>query len=137
MPAGESAEDAMPRVLVVSRDARERDDLRFGLPALFEVVFAEDSRDAFERMRLNPPDVVVVDLQTGSAGGYGLAVDMAADPATSDIPVIVLLERDQDAWLANQAGAAMVRTKPIGAARLGDDILVLTAAPQSVSPKGS
>jgi twitching motility two-component system response regulator PilH len=138
MPAGESGrEGAVRRVLVVSRDARVRDDLRYGLPALFDVAFAEDSRDALAKMRLNPPDVAVVDLQAGNAGGYGLAVDMAADPATSDIPVIVLLEREQDSWLAKQAGAGIARTKPIGARKLADDILALTAAPESLSPKGS
>lgn len=68
------------------------------------------------------PSAVVVDLQTGSAGGYGLARDMGLNDRLAQVPVVMLLERDQDAWLARQAGARFVRLKPVEATSLFKDL---------------
>jgi DNA-binding response OmpR family regulator len=105
-------------ILVVSDDPRLEDHMRSGLPAGLEVVSEGDAREAIARLAELTPRAVVVDLQTGSAGGYGLARDMSQTLRLASIPVVVLIERDQDRWLAQQAGAAVTLTKPVTGAQL-------------------
>jgi DNA-binding response OmpR family regulator len=108
-------EQGPKRLLVVSDDGQVREELRYGLPADFEVDLATDAREAWTHMSETIPWAVVVDLQTGSAGGYGLARDMSEDARLAHVPVVMLLERPQDEWLAKQAGAAAYLVKPVNA----------------------
>jgi DNA-binding response OmpR family regulator len=110
------------RVLVVTDQDVVRDDMRYGFADDVEVFFAADAREAWRSLPDGAPSVVVVDLQTGSAGGYGLARDMRETSTWRDVPIIMLMERDQDAWLARKAGARIARTKPVSAARIEADI---------------
>lgn len=112
-------------LLVVSDDPDVSEELRFGLPGGIEVASATDAREAIARLASLTPRAVVVDLQTGSAGGFALARDMSQIARLASIPVIVLLERDADGWLADQAGAALWLKKPV-------DGSVLLAAVSSV-----
>lgn len=112
-------------VLVVSDDDRIRDEARFGFAPGFGVALARDAREALEQMDVDVPSVVVVDLHTGSAGGFALAKAMDQDPRLSSVPVMMLLDRDQDRWLAQQAGAKLIRTKPIDTSDLVADALSL------------
>jgi DNA-binding response OmpR family regulator len=108
-------EQGPKRLLVVSDDRKVREELRYGLPADFEVDLATDAREAWTHMSETIPWAVVVDLQTGSAGGYGLARDMSENARLAHVPVVMLLERSQDEWLAKQAGAAACLVKPVNA----------------------
>ena len=112
-------------VLVVSDDERIRDEARFGFAPGLGVALARDAREALEQMRVDVPSVVVIDLHTGSAGGFALAKDMGQDPRLLAVPVMMLLDRDQDRWLAQQAGARLIRTKPIDTSDLVADALSL------------
>lgn len=114
-------------VLVVSDDERVRDEARFGFAPSLEVEFARDAREALEQMRVEVPVVVVIDMHTGSAGGFALCKEMDADRRFQAVPVLMLLERDQDEWLAKQAGADLIRTKPIDTTDLVADALSLTS----------
>jgi CheY-like chemotaxis protein len=109
-------------ILVVTDDPIVRSELGYGMPIGTEVTFARDSREAMSAMGTATPSAVVVDLQTGSAGGYGLARDMELDARLAHVPVVILLERDQDGWLARQAGARLHLTKPVEAVRLFADL---------------
>ena len=112
-------------VLVVSDDDRIRDEARFGFEPRLGVALARDARDALEQMESDVPSVIVIDLHTGSAGGFALAKDMGQTSRLSAVPVMMLLDRDQDRWLAQQAGAALIRTKPIDTSDLVADVLSL------------
>ncbi|MDP9067263.1 MAG: response regulator [Actinomycetota bacterium] len=112
-------------VLVVSDDDAIRDEARFGFAPDLEVALARDARDALQQMESDVPAVVVIDLHTGSAGGFALCKSMDQDPRLRQVPVLMLLDRDQDRWLANQAGADLIRTKPIDASDLAADALSL------------
>lgn len=68
-----------------------------------------------------------MDIQTGSAGGFALAKEMSFDARLAKIPILMLLERDQDTWLALQAGAAAIRTKPIDSSDLARATLSLAS----------
>jgi DNA-binding response OmpR family regulator len=66
-------------------------------------------------MKERQPSLVIVDLQTGSAGGFALSHDMDATERLGSIPVLMLLDREQDGWLAHQAGADSYMVKPVEA----------------------
>ena len=78
-----------------------------------------------EKMRSVVPELVLVDIQTGSAGGFSLARDMAQSPRLRAVPILMLLEREQDAWLSRQAGAIAYRVKPIDTDDLVRSVLEL------------
>lgn len=119
------SEGSPARVLVVSRDPSVLDDARFGFPSDAEVMTASDARAAREVLEDFQPSVVIADLMTGSAGGLVVAREMSQMAALENVPVLILLDRDQDSWLADQAGAAMHRTKPVTAESLAADALSL------------
>jgi DNA-binding response OmpR family regulator len=112
-------------VLVVSDDPLIRAETTYGFPSNVRVELASDAREAMAFMHETVPAVVVVDIQTGSAGGFSLARDMSQFPRLQRIPICMLLEREQDRWLANEAGARLLRTKPIETGDLVADVLGL------------
>ncbi len=113
------------RIVVVTDDPRIADEARIGFAPDVVIEIVGDAREALASMARSVPSVAVVDLQTGSAGGFGLARDMHQDDRLKEIPILMLLERDQDAWLAKQAGAAAFRTKPVELSGLVADTLAL------------
>ena len=123
-PAGETF------VLVVSDDPLVREEMTYGFPAGIRIELVADSREAMAVMSDARPSVVVVDIQTGSAGGFSLARDMSQHGRLKDVPICMLLERPQDEWLAKEAGASHFLIKPIGAPELVSVVLglVLPAA---------
>ena len=117
-------------VLVVTDDPLIREEMTYGFPPDIEVQHVADSRQAMAAMADLAPSVVVVDIQTGSAGGFSLARDMSQHGRLKNVPICMLLERPQDEWLAKEAGAKHFLIKPIGAAELVSSVLglVLPAA---------
>lgn len=113
------------KVLVVTGDEQVQGEVRFGFPTGVEVSILSDARKAWEWMHDKVPTVAIVDIQTGSAGGFGLARDMAQDPKLAAIPILMLIERRQDEWLAEQAGATSHRIKPVDADELVAQVLTL------------
>lgn len=105
-------------LLLVTDDLRVQEELRYALPAGVSARFAADARSAWKELQTVIPSVVVVDIQTGSAGGYGLTKDMGARPEFAQVPVVMLLERAHDSWLAKQAGAVSFVCKPVAATSL-------------------
>lgn len=116
------------RVLVVSDDPNVADEVEFGFAADDVVEQAVDSRDALVAARRERPGVVVVDMQTGSAGGFNLIRALRQEKGLRDVPVLVLLERGQDRWLAREAGAQAVRVKPVEINDLVAEVTALGSA---------
>jgi DNA-binding response OmpR family regulator len=112
-------------VLVVSHDPTLQREARFAFPEDFDVVVVGDARAAGAELGAWTPAVLVVDLLSGSAGGFALGRDLSQDRRLADVPMLMLIERHQDEWLARQAGADAVRTKPIDAAELAASALDL------------
>lgn len=109
------APEKTTRVLLVTDNESVRDELQWAFSDEIEVVLAREARDAWAAMKVRPPSLVIVDLQTGSAGGFALSHDMDATDRLGSIPVLMLLDREQDAWLAGQAGADSFMVKPVEA----------------------
>jgi DNA-binding response OmpR family regulator len=100
-------------IFVVSDDPAVVEEVRFALPSDIEVVTALDAREAVGVLEHVTPAAVIVDLMTGRAGGFALARDMSQTGRLAGIPIVVLIERDQDRWLAGKAGAAEILRKPV------------------------
>ncbi|HVF54053.1 MAG TPA: hypothetical protein VNC78_10705 [Actinomycetota bacterium] len=100
-------------------------EAEYALSSGLATIVAEDARAAWAKLRDIVPIAMIVDLQTGSAGGFALCRDLRADDRLRDVPVLMLIDRIQDGWLARQAGASAVCTKPIGTADLARTITEL------------
>lgn len=107
------SEETRAEVLVVSDDPQLASDLDLTFPDHIEVRAVRDARSAWGAVGESAPDAVVVEIRSGNAGGFALARDMSHKAALRDVPVIMLLEREQDRWLSDQAGASETLIQPI------------------------
>ncbi|MGH3441653.1 MAG: response regulator [Nitriliruptorales bacterium] len=106
------------RVLVVSQSGaeRERAVAAMRVAEAFEVVEAASAVEAHRAMSEDHFDVVVMDGDMRPEGGYSVLYEMraAAEIAgTTAPPSVVLMDREQDRWLAKWAGAEVALLKPV------------------------
>jgi DNA-binding response OmpR family regulator len=67
------------------------------------------------------PSVVVLDMQIGNMGGIAVALDLrleAGEGRLPDVPILLLLDRDADHFLAKRADVDATLVKPLDAGRL-------------------
>ena len=119
-------------ILVVSDDPHVREEARYSFPVETSVKSATEARAAWRTLHEAAFSAVVVDMQTGSAGGYALARDMSQSSRFERVPVVMLLERPQDAWLARTAGAAAYLVKPLSSGELAGAALSVVASSPDV-----
>lgn len=124
----EDMTDKALSVLVVTDDTHLRDEVLFGFPEDAQVEIVADSRAAMEMMSHMVPSVLVAQIRTGSAGGFGLLREMRHRALLGKIPVLMLLEREQDRWLAQQAGATVALVEPVDASELVATAIELASA---------
>lgn len=55
----------------------------------YQVSVLQEGRGAVERIRDNPPDLVILDLKLADASGLDILEGLRAQSSTADIPVIV------------------------------------------------
>ncbi|WKZ81975.1 MAG: response regulator [Acidimicrobiia bacterium] len=87
----------------------------------FRIAAQADPRSAAATVEDTSPDAVLVDMQVGSMGGMAVTRairDAFAGKDQQPPPVILLLDRDADAFLAGRSGAEGWIRKPFGAADL-------------------
>lgn len=69
----------------------------------------------------SPPDLVVLDMQIGNMGGVAVAIDLHLEAAAGrldDVPILLLLDRAADTFLARRAEADAELVKPVDAGTL-------------------
>ena len=67
------------------------------------------------------PDLIVLDLQIGNMGGMAACMDLRLDESVGKLevpPILMLLDRDVDAFLAHRSQADGWLVKPLDAFRL-------------------
>lgn len=67
------------------------------------------------------PALVVLDLQIGNMGGVAAALDLRLEAGAGRLPatrILLLLDREDDRWLAREAQADEVMVKPLDAFQL-------------------
>lgn len=85
---------------------------------VIEVTSGYDVRPA---VAASPPDLVVLDMQIGNMGGVAVAIDLHLEAAAGrldDVPILLLLDRAADAFLARRAEADAELVKPVDAGTL-------------------
>ena len=107
----------MSRVLIVTNDERDRDQVHAALSfGGNELIDHQDPGSAADRAAEESVDVAVVELRVGSMGGMAIAREFRAHQER--IPVVLLLDRQADTFLAGRSGAQAWVTKPFTAAAL-------------------
>jgi DNA-binding response OmpR family regulator len=86
-----------------------------------EVAEASTGQAVIAAAHADPPDLVVVDLQMGSMGGMAICMDLHLDESwgkIAHIPVLMLLDRRADVFLARRCAAEGWLIKPLDAVRV-------------------
>jgi len=69
----------------------------------------------------NPPDLVVADSQVQAMGGFAICLDLKLEESGGrlpPVPVLILLDRRADVFLARRLGAEGFLVKPLDPLRL-------------------
>ena len=113
--AGSDGSNGKKHVLAVDDERYIRRLVEVNLQrAGYRVSTAEDGVEALERIREERPDLVVLDVMMPRKDGMAVLKELKADPATADIPVVMLTAKAQDADVFRgwQEGANCYLTKP-------------------------
>ncbi len=111
-----------PSILVVDDEGSIRTICRVNLETDgMTVNEAADGREALERVRRQQPELVLLDVMMPDVDGWHVAAELAADPATRDIPVVFLSARAarEDKARAQELGAVGYIVKPFDPVALG------------------
>jgi two-component system, OmpR family, phosphate regulon response regulator PhoB len=103
------------QILVVEDERPIREMVAFGLRrAGFDVVEAEDTREARARMADRRPDLVLIDWMLPDMSGLELTRAIKKDKDTREVPIILLTARaeEQDKVNGLEGGADDYVTKP-------------------------
>ncbi len=117
LPAQTLAPNAK-KVVVIDDEPTARDLLQRLLRAEgFHVLTAAGGEEGLRLVRAIHPDIITLDVMMPGVDGWAVLTQLKADPATADIPVIVLSILD-DKNLGYALGATDYLTKPIDRERL-------------------
>jgi PAS domain S-box-containing protein len=106
-------------VLVIDDDSMVRELMeRFLRKEGFEVVLASNGQQGLALAKSHQPCLITLDVMMPDSDGWAVLGDLKADPATADIPVVMLTIVD-DRGRGFALGAADYLTKPIDWQRLG------------------
>ena len=106
----------MAKIVIIEDDLTFLDLLRVSLAgAGHEVLTAEDAVLGLRAVIDNAPDLILLDLSVPYLNGFEIIEALHSDPATRNIPVIVLTGRGDDETYsrARVLGAAQLLTKPV------------------------
>ncbi len=112
----------MEVVLIVSDSESVLEELRSALEDdetdIRELHAGEEVRLAVEQ---DPPDLVITDLQVGNMGGLAICLDLHLEESGGRIPhvpVVILLDRRADVFLARRSASEGWLVKPLDAIRI-------------------
>ena len=128
------------RVLLVSPDANARDLMRVAVGSLErrlgEPVSFLDAPDGEQGARVGlreRPDAVVADEIASRAGAFSMTKDLRGAQEPYLGPVVIILERKHDAWLARWSGADAWFVRPVDPFELADRLVELIRGRQKES----
>jgi DNA-binding response OmpR family regulator len=121
----------MPEVIVVSDSPNVREAVIASLPDP-SITVRELTRgaDVLPAVGKKKPDLIVLDQQIGRMGGMATALDLHLEAGAGrvpHVPVLMLLDRRADVFLARRSDVEGWVVKPIDPLRLGRAISELLA----------
>ena len=122
---------AGPRVLVVDDNPINLELMTILLESEgFEVEPVEDAETTLQRIRRNPPDLLVVDVQLPGMSGLDLLREVRSDPRTQDLCAVVVTSyaMSSDEEMAYEAGCDGYIRKPIDTRTFGRQVSGFLAA---------
>jgi putative two-component system response regulator len=111
----------MPDILIIDDDPGVQRMMRRTLSRSgYNVIIANDSQEAFDKIAVNLPDLIILDLSLPILDGFEVATHLKTNPETRDIPVILItgFDSSQNHVRALDAGA--------------EDFLPKTAEPEEI-----
>ena len=123
----------MSTILVAADGKWVRDLVRLSFVApdqhVIEVTRGQDVRDTVATQH---PDLVILDLQIANMGGIAVAIDLHLEASAGrapHVPILLLLDREADRFLAKRAAADAELVKPVDTATLRRAAQALLATP--------
>jgi len=122
-------------VIVVASDAAflRREVVSVADGPDIEIREVRSGPEVINSVREDPADLVVVDLQMGNMGGMAVCLELRLQESYGDlphIPVLMLLDRRPDVFLARRSGAEGWLVKPLDPLRLRRAIRTIVAGGQ-------
>src|SRR3989338_1946972 len=96
------------KILIVEDEPAIQELLAFNVEqAGFQALRAEDADSAWQQIRSNAPDLILLDWMLPNTSGVILAKQLRSDKRTRDIPIIMLTARggEHDKGLGLESGA--------------------------------
>jgi CheY-like chemotaxis protein len=122
----------MTTILVAAEAKWVRDQVRSAFVGpgqeVVEVARGQDVRAKVDELE---PDLVVLDLQIGNMGGVAVAIDLRLEQSGGRlpyVPILLLLDRRDDAFIARRADVDLTLVKPVDAGVLRRAAAPLLAA---------
>lgn len=121
----------MPRVLLATDADRIHEDVDAAVAGDdIEVLRVREGVEVLPATHAGKPDLVILDLQIGNMGGMAACMDLRLDESVDLLdhtPVLMLLDRDADIFLAERSQADGWVVKPIDALKLRRAAMALLA----------
>lgn len=121
LPAASLRSQAVPAILVVTDADWLLDDLRAAVGGPDTTLRSVRAGvDVLPAVQASLPDLVVLDLQIGNMGGMATCMHLRLEQGAGrlgDVPILMLLDRRPDVFLAKRADADGWLLKPLDAIR--------------------
>ncbi|CAB4894383.1 unannotated protein [freshwater metagenome] len=91
-----------------------------------------NGRDVTAVVKARTPDIAILDLQSGSMGGMAVTMNLRHDESSGampHVPVLMLLDRDVDVFIAQRSGADAWIVKPLDALSITRAVTAVLAPP--------
>lgn len=121
----------MARVMIVDDSPTDVQNIRkILLKAGHQPIEAVSGQDALDRIKTEKPDCVIMDVVMPGVNGFQATRQLAKDPATAKIPIMVVSSKNQESdrmWALRQ-GAKDYLVKPFKEAELLTKLKTLLGA---------
>ncbi|HET6874472.1 MAG TPA: response regulator [Acidimicrobiales bacterium] len=121
----------MPDIVIAADAEPVYDDIRSVIDEPGTTVrWVRRGEDVREELNRRPADLVIADMQIGTMGGIAVAMDLRLESDAGRLdpcPVLLVLDRRPDVFMARRSGAEGWLLKPLDPIRLRTAVAALLA----------